>query len=181
MMECKRALEASGGDAGKAVEWLRARGIAKAERRAGREAREGLVECYLHHNGQVGALVELNCETDFVARTEEFRALARDVAMHIAAAAPLAVTAAELPAEVLERERRIFAEQVAREGKPGPLRAKIVEGKLRKFYGEAVLLDQPFVKDDTQTVGEYVKAVSAKLGENVVVRRFARFRLGEAE
>jgi len=126
-------------------------------------------------------LVEINCETDFVARTDDFKQLARDVAMHIAAAAPLAVSAEQLPAEVIERERRIFTEQVAQEGKPEAIRAKIVEGKLKKFYSEVALLDQPFVKDDKLTVGELVKAVSGKTGEKVAVRRFTRFQLGEGE
>jgi elongation factor Ts len=180
MMECKKALEESGGDQEKAVEWLRARGAARAEKRADRAAKEGLVECYLHHNGKVGVMVELNCETDFVARTEDFKQLARDLALHIAFAAPLAVAVENLPAEVVERERRIYAEQVAQEGKPEAIRARIVEGKLRKFYAEAALLEQPFVKDDKRTVGEIVKAVTAKTGEKIAVRRFVRFQLGEA-
>jgi len=179
MMDCKKALAESGGDFAKATEWLRAHGVARADKRAGREAKQGLVESYVHHSGKIGVLLELNCETDFVARTDDFKQLARDVAMHIAAAAPLAVSADQLPADVIERERRIYAEQVAQEGKPEAIRAKIVEGKLKKFYSEAVLLDQPFVKDDKRTVGEVVKEVSGKTGENVMVRRFARFQLGE--
>ena len=179
MMDCKKALAESGGDFAKAIEWLRAHGVARADKRAGREAKQGLVHSYVHHSGKIGVLLELNCETDFVARTDDFKQLARDVAMHIAAAAPLAVSADQLPAEVIERERRIYTEQVAQEGKPEAIRAKIVEGKLKKFYSEAVLLDQPFVKDDTRTVGEVVKEVSGKTGENVMVRRFARFQLGE--
>jgi elongation factor Ts len=180
MMDCKKALEATGGDMDKAAEWLRARGILKSEKRAGREAKEGRVEVYHHHNARLGVLVEVNCETDFVARTEDFRTLCRDLAMHIASAAPVAVSAEQLPAELVERERRIYEEQVAAEGKPEAVRARIVEGKLKKFYSESCLLDQPFVKDDTQTVGELVKAASGKTGENIQVRRFARFLLGEA-
>jgi elongation factor Ts len=180
MMDCKKALEETGGDTEKATEWLRSRGIAKAARRADREAKEGRVEVYHHHNGKLAVLVEVNCETDFVARTEDFVTLCRDLAMHIASAAPLAVSADQLPAEVVERERRIYEEQVAAEGKPEAVRAKIVEGKLRKFFAEACLLDQPFVKDDQQTVGDLVKSVSGKTGENVQVRRFVRFQLGEA-
>ena len=180
MMECKKALEENAGDFDKATEWLRARGIAKSEKRAERTASEGLVDAYVHHNGKVAVLVELNCETDFVARTDDFRTLARDVAMHVAFANPLAVTVEQLPAEVVERERRIFTEQVAQEGKPEAVRAKIVEGKLKKFYADAVLLEQPWVKDDKQTVGELVKAVSGKLGEKVAVKRFVRLQLGEA-
>jgi elongation factor Ts len=181
MMECKKALEETGGDQEKAVEWLRARGAAKAEKRADKQAREGAIECYIHHNNKVGVMVELNCETDFVARTEDFKQLARELALHVAFAAPLAVGVEDLPAEVVERERRIYAEQVAQEGKPEAIRDKIVEGKLKKFYAEAALLEQPFVKDDKQTVGQLVKAVSGKTGEKIVVRRFVRFQLGEGE
>jgi elongation factor Ts len=180
MMECKKALAENAGDFDKATEWLRARGIAKSEKRAERTASEGLVDAYVHHNGKVAVLVELNCETDFVARTDDFRALARDVAMHVAFANPLAVTVEQVPGEVVERERRIFAEQAAQEGKPEAVRAKIVEGKLKKFYADSVLLEQPWVKDDKQTVGDLVKAVSGKLGEKVVVKRFVRLQLGEA-
>lgn len=179
MMECKKALTENAGDFDKATEWLRARGIAKSEKRADRVASEGVIEAYIHHNGKVAVLVELNCETDFVARTDDFRGLAKDVAMHVAFANPLAVSAEDLPAEVIERERRIYTEQVAQEGKPEAVRAKIIEGKLRKFYAESVLLEQPWVKDDKQTIGDLVKAVSGKLGEKVVLRRFVRVQLGE--
>ena len=180
MMECKKALAENAGDFDKATEWLRARGIAKSEKRADRVASEGVIEAYIHHNGKVAVLVEFNCETDFVARTDDFRGLAKDVAMHVAFANPLAVSAEDLPAEVVERERRIYTEQVAQEGKPEAVRAKIVEGKLRKFYAESVLLEQPWVKDDKQTIGDLVKAMSGKLGEKVVLRRFIRLQLGEA-
>ena len=180
MMECKKALAESGGDFDKATEWLRAHGVARADKRADRAAKEGVVEAYVHHAGNIGVLLELNCETDFVARTDDFRLLAKDVAMHIAATAPQAVSVDQLDPAAIERERRIFTEQVAQEGKPEAVRAKIVEGKLKKFYSEVVLLEQPFVKDDKRTVGEVVKAVSGKVGENVVVKRFARFQLGES-
>lgn len=180
MMDCKKALEETGGDMEKAVELLRARGIAKAEKRAGRAASQGLVVNYMHHNGQVGVLLEVNSETDFVARTEEFGQLARDIALHIASADPLAVNPEDIPAEVLERERRIAEEQVAAEGKPEAIRAKIVDGKLKKFVAERTLVQQPYVKDDSKTVGDLIKEVSGKLGEAVVVRRFARFKIGEA-
>jgi elongation factor Ts len=179
MMDCKKALEEAGGDMDKAGEMLRARGIAKAEKRAGRNASQGLVVNYMHHNGQVGVLVELNSETDFVARTEDFGQLARDIALHIASADPIGVNPEDIPAELLERERRIAEEQVAAEGKPEAIRAKIVEGKIKKFVAERTLLEQPFVKDDTKTIGQLVKEVSGKLGEAVVVRRFARFKIGE--
>jgi elongation factor Ts len=180
MMDCKKALAESGGDFEKATEWLRARGVARADKRADRSANEGVIEAYVHHSGRIGVLVELNCETDFVARTEDFRLLAREVALHVAAAAPLAVSVEQLPADVVERERRIYADQVAQEGKPEAIRAKIVEGKLKKYYSEVVLLEQPYVKDDARTVGDLVKEVSGKVGEKVQVRRFVRFQLGEA-
>ena len=179
MMDCKKALEEAGGDMDKAGEMLRARGIAKAEKRAGRSASQGLVVNYMHHNGQVGVLVELNSETDFVARTEDFGQLARDIALHIASADPIGINPEDIPSEMLERERRIAEEQVAAEGKPEAIRAKIVEGKLKKFVAERTLLEQPFVKDDSKTIGQLVKEVSGKLGEAVVVRRFARFKIGE--
>jgi len=180
MMECKKALEQNAGDFDTATEWLRAHGIAKSEKRADRAAGQGVIEAYLHHNGKVAVLVELNCETDFVGRTEDFRNLAREVAMHVAFANPLAVRVEDLPVEVVERERRIYTEQVAQEGKPEAVRAKIIEGKLKKFYAESVLLEQPWVKDDKQTIGDLVRAVSGKLGEKVVLKRFVRMQLGEA-
>ena len=175
MMDCKKALEEAGGDMDKAGEMLRARGIAKAEKRAGRSASQGLVVNYMHHNGQVGVLVELNSETDFVARTEDFGQLARDIALHIASADPIGVNPEDIPSEMLERERRIAEEQVAAEGKPEAIRAKIVEGKVRKFAAERALLEQPFVKDESVTIG----ALVAKLPGAKVIR-FARFKVGEA-
>ncbi len=178
MMDCKKALQDTNGDLQKAVDLLRQKGIARAEKRADRSAKEGAIGSYIHFNGKVAVLVEVNCETDFVARTEDFQALAKDLALHIASAKPLAVTVEEMPADVVEREKAIFEAQVAESGKPEQVRAKIVEGKLKKFYQEHVLLEQAFVKDDSKTVGDLVKAVSGKLGENVVVRRFARFELG---
>ncbi len=180
MMDCKQALTEANGDMEKAVDLLRKKGIAKAEKRAGRGATEGLIGSYVHFNGKVGVLVEVNCETDFVARTADFQALVRDLALHIASADPIAVSVDDVPAEVLERERAIFRAQAAESGKPEAVWDKIVEGKLKKFYQERVLLEQPFVKDDKQTVGQLVKAVSGKVGENVVVRRFVRYQLGEA-
>lgn len=178
MMDCKKALEAAGGDIEKAAEILRSRGAAKADKRAGRSASEGLIEAYVHFNGKVAVLVEINCETDFVARTDDFRQLVKDVALHIASAKPLAVRVADLPAEVIEREKRIYEAQVAEEKKPEAVKAKIVEGRIKKFYEESVLLEQKFVKDDTRTVGDLVKQLAANTGENVQVRRFARFELG---
>jgi elongation factor Ts len=180
MMDCKKALEEAGGDLDKAVEILRKKGIAKAEKRAGRVAAQGVVVSYIHHNGQVGVLLELNSETDFVARTEAFQQLARDIALHVASADPIGVTPEDIPADVLERERRIAEEQVAAEGKPENVRAKIVEGKLKKFVAERTLTEQPYVKDDSKTVGQLIKEVSGKVGEAVHVRRFTRFKIGEA-
>jgi elongation factor Ts len=178
MMDCKKALEETGGDMEKAVDLLRQKGIARAEKRSGRGAKEGLIGSYVHFTGKVAVLVELNCETDFVAATPDFQTLAKQVALHIAFANPIAVSTDAVPAAVLAREKAIFEAQVAESGKPEAVRAKIVEGKLRKFYEERVLLEQPFVKDDSVKVGELVKAVSGKLGENVVVRRFMRLELG---
>jgi elongation factor Ts len=180
MMDCKRALEEAGGDMDKAVEILRKKGIAKAEKRAGRVASQGLVVSYIHHNQQVGVLLELNSETDFVARNEAFGQLAREIAIHIASADPLGVNPEDVPPELLERERRIAEEQVAAEGKPENIRAKIVDGKLKKFVAERTLLEQPYVRDDKITVGELIKEASGKLGETISVRRFARFQIGAA-
>ncbi len=179
MMECKKALEEAGGDMGKAMDVLRKRGMAKAEKRAGRRASEGVIGSYIHFNGKVGVLVDLNCETDFVARTDDFQNLAKDVALHIASAKPTAVSAEDLPKELVAGERKIVEAQVAESGKPEAVREKIVDGKMKKFCRERALLDQPFVKDDKTSVGELVKQASAKLGENVVVRRFVRYELGE--
>ena len=180
MMDCKKALEEAGGDMDKAAEILRKKGIAKAEKRAGRTAAQGTIVSYIHHNGQVGVLLELNSETDFVARNEAFHQLARDIALHIASADPIGVTPEDIPADVLDRERRIAEEQVAAEGKPENVRSKIVEGKLKKFVAERTLTEQPYVKDDTKTVGQLIKEVSGKVGEAVHVRRFARFKIGES-
>jgi elongation factor Ts len=180
MMDCKRALEEAGGDMDKAAEILRKKGIAKAEKRAGRVASQGLIVSYIHHNQQVGVLLELNSETDFVARNEAFAQLARDIALHVASADPIGVNPEDIPADLLERERRIAEEQVAAEGKPENIRAKIVEGKLKKFVAERTLLEQPFVRNDKITVGELIKEASGKLGEAISVRRFARFQIGAA-
>jgi elongation factor Ts len=178
MMDCKSALAETGGDIEKAIDLLRKTGAAKADKRAGRAASEGLIEAYVHFNGKVGVLVELNCETDFVARTEDFRRLAKDLALHIASAAPLAVRVEDLPTDVVAREREIYLAQLADEKKPDTVKQKIVEGRLKKFFEERVLLEQRFVKDDQRTVGDLVKELSGKTGENVQVRRFARLELG---
>ncbi len=180
MMDCKRALEEAGADLDKAAEILRKKGIAKAEKRTGKSASQGVVVSYLHHNAQVGVLLELNCETDFVARTDEFQQLARDLALHVASADPIGVNPEDVPVELVDRERRIAEEQVAQEGKPENIRAKIVEGKLKKFVAERTLTEQLYVKDDKKTVGQLIKEASGKLGEAIAVRRFARFKIGDA-
>jgi elongation factor Ts len=179
MMDCKKALEETGGDMEKAVEYLRKKGIAKAEKRAGRATSEGVITSYIHPPGKIGVLVELNCETDFVARTDDFKTLAREIAMHIASAAPLSVDKDGVPAAAVERERRIAEEQVRASGKPEHLVSKIVEGKLEAFYKQVALLSQPWIREDKKTIGDLVKEASAKLGENVQVRRFVRFQMGE--
>jgi elongation factor Ts len=177
MMECKKALAETGGDLNKAIDALRKAGIAKAEKRADRAASQGRIESYVHDN-RIGVLVEVNCETDFVARTDDFRVLCRDLAMQVAAAGADYVRREEVPAERIERERAIYKDQVKNEGKPAAIADKIVDGKLNKFYGEVCLLEQAFIKDDKIVVGDLVKQMSSKTGENIVVRRFARFRLG---
>ena len=179
MMECKKALEEMSGDVEKAVEHLRKKGIAKAEKRVGKQTSEGQIVSYIHHNGKVGVLVELNCETDFVARTEDFKELAREVALHIASAAPVSVDKDGVPQELVERERRIFEEQARASGKPEAVIAKMVEGKVESYYKEAALLYQPYVREPKKTISDLLKEVSAKVGENIQVRRFTRYQMGE--
>jgi len=182
MMECKAALQEVDGDMERAIELLRVRGAAKAAKRGDRTASEGTVQTYIHSNGKIGVLVEVDCETDFVARTDDFVGFARDIALHIAAAAPLAVDEDELPAGDREREERIAAEQAEAEGKPENVVPRIVEGRVRKWLDEVVLLRQPHVnidKYENKTIEELRAEISAKTGENVVIRRFARFAVGE--
>ena len=178
MMDCKKALQETRGDTEAAIDLLRSKGEAKAARRAGRSANEGTVASYIHHGGRIGVLVELNCETDFVANTDHFRGLARDVAMHVAATDPLAVETGDVDPAIVDRERTIFAEQVAREGKPDHIRDRIVQGKLAKFYRERVLVEQAYIKDPDRTVGELITEVSARTGEKIRVARFSRFQVG---
>lgn len=178
MMDCKKALEQAGGDVDKAIELLRKSGAAKAEKRAGRETKEGLIGHYVHHNGKVAVLVEVTCETDFVARTDDFKGLAKTLAEHIAAASPLAVDESGISPDVLERERRIAEEQAKESGKPENIVAKIAEGKVQAFLKEVTLLNQPWVREPSKTIGDLVKETSAKTGEAVSVRRFCRFQLG---
>jgi len=179
MMDSKKALQEAGGDVDRAVEILRERGLASAQKRAGRSATQGVIDAYIHHNNTVGVLVEVNCETDFVAKTDEFRRLARDVALHIASAMPQWVTRDEVPEEILETERRIYEAEARQKGKPDNALDRIVEGKLQGFFKTTVLLDQPFVKEPEKTVQQLVDEVSAKVGEKVAVRRFVRYKLGE--
>jgi elongation factor Ts len=179
MMDSKRALQEAGGDMDRAVEILRERGLASAQKRAGRSATQGLIDAYIHHNSTVGVLVEVNCETDFVANTDEFRRLARDIALHIASAMPQWVAREEVPEEILETERRIYEAEARQQGKPDNVLERIVEGKLQGFFKTSVLLDQSFVKEPDKTIRQLVDEVSAKVGEKVAVRRFVRYRLGE--
>ncbi len=183
MMECKKALTEADGNEDQAVEILRKRGIATAGKKAGRVAAEGAVGSYIHMGGKVGVLVEVNCETDFVARTEEFQSLVKDIAMHIAAAEPRYVTREEVPSDILDKEREIKRAQIANDpknaNKPEQIIEKIIEGGLNKFYEEAVLLDQPFVKDPAKTVNELLTEKVAKTGERITVRRFSRYKMGE--
>ena len=182
MMDCKGALQETGGDMDKAIELLRVKGQAKAAKRGERAASEGLVHSYVHHNGRVGALVEVDCETDFVARNDDFAEFAREVASHVAAASPLYVSEEDVPDDVRAGEMRVFAEQAGEEGKPEGVQQKIAEGRMRKWLEENVLLNQPHVnsdKHDGATIEEMRAALSAGTGENVVVRRFARFQIGD--
>jgi len=179
MMECKKALQESGGDIEKAIDWLRAKGAAKAAKRAEKSANEGVIGSYVHFDGKTAVIVELNCETDFVANTDQFKALAKDLALHVASAAPLAVSSAELDPAIVEREREVYRQQVLEEGKPANIVDKIVDGKIQKFFKESVLLAQPFVKDPDKTIEQLITEVSAKTGEKIEVARFARFKVGE--
>jgi elongation factor Ts len=179
MMDCKQALVETDGDLNKAVDALRTKGLAAAAKRAGRVTAEGVVASYIHAGGRIGVLVEVNCETDFVARTDEFQELVKDIAMHIAAAEPRFVNREEVTKDFLEHEQEIYRQQALESGKPEDVVDRIVTGKMEKFYAEAVLLEQPFVKDTDKTVGDLLSASVGKLGENLQIRRFSRFRLGE--
>ena len=180
VLECRKALQQTGGDFDKAVAILREKGLSAAAKKAGREARDGLVELYSHGGGRVGVMVEVNCETDFVARTEQFRKFAHDLALHIAASSPRYLDVADVPAEELENERSIARNRALQEGKPEKILDKIVDGRVEKFYQEACLMRQPFVKDESLTISDLLKQTIATIGENVIIRRFARWQLGEA-
>ena len=181
MMDCKKALQQSDGDIEKAVEHLRKQGMSAVEKRAGRDASDGLLESYIHQGSRLGVLVEVNCETDFVARTDDFQIFAKDIAMHIAASQPLAVDRESIPAEAVEKEKAIFLEQAKNEGKPENIAEKIVEGRLEKYYQENCLLEQVFVKNPDLTIDELITELTAKIGEKISVRRFERFVLGGEE
>jgi elongation factor Ts len=179
MMDCKKALQETGGDMEKAVDFLRQKGLAKAMKRSGREASEGMVHAYIHGGGRMGVLVEVNCETDFAAKSDDFVEFTRNIAMHIAASNPLGVEKGDIPDEVVERERAIYMAQAKETGKPEKILGQMVEGKLRKFYQESVLLEQAYVKDPDKTIQDYLNELVAKIGEKIIIRRFARYQLGE--
>jgi elongation factor Ts len=179
VLDCRKALQTHDGDFEKAAAFLRAKGLAAAAKKEGREAREGIVELYSHGGGRVGVMVEVNCETDFVARTEQFKTFAHDLALHIAASAPKYVDVTDIPADVVEEKRTDARSQALQDGKPERLVDKIVAGRLEKFYQEACLVRQPFVKNEDLTVADLIKQTIAAIGENIIVRRFARWELGE--
>ncbi len=179
MMDCKKALQEAEGDVEKAVEILRKKGIAKAEKKASREAKDGLVEAYIHPGGKLGVLVEVNCETDFVANTPDFKEFVHNLAMHIAASNPIAVDREGVPQEVVEKEMRIYKEQAIESGKPEHIVEKIATGKMEKFFSENVLLEQAYIRDPEKTIKDYMTEMIAKLGENITIRRFVRFQIGE--
>ena len=179
MMDCKKALTEASGDIEKAIDILRKTGMAKARKKSGRSAKEGIILPYIHPGAKLGVLLEINCETDFVANTDDFKNLSKDIAMHIAASAPMSVSREEIPQETLEREKEIYADQARRSGKPENIIEKMTEGRLNKFYQENVLLEQTFVKDPDKTVADLIIETVAKLGENILISRFSRFQLGE--
>jgi elongation factor Ts len=178
MMDCKEALAAANGDFEKAIDYLRKKGMSAATKRSSKAAKDGTIASYIHMGGRIGVLVEVNCETDFVAKTEDFQVMARDIAMHVAASNPVYVRSDEIPPETLEREKAIYREQLKVEKKPEKIWDKIIEGKLKKYYEDVCLVDQNFIKNTDITVGTLVSNMIAKTGENIVVRRFARFQLG---
>lgn len=180
-LDCKKALEQHNGDIDAAARYLREKGLAKADKKASRVANEGVIQSYQHFNGRIAVLVEVNCETDFVAKTEQFQAFARDIALHIANMAPRCVTREEVPADLLVQERAIQRERVLQEGKPENVVDKIVDGRMDKFFEEIVLMEQSFIKDDSKTIEDLRKETVAAIGENVVIRRFVRYELGETD
>lgn len=179
VMDCKKALVECAGNVNEAIEFLRKKGLAKAAKRAGRETAEGLITAYIHPGAKIGVLVDVNCETDFVARTEDFQNLAKDIAMHIAAMNPIAISREDVPEEVIEKEKEILRAEASTSGKPEKVVDKIVEGRLEKFFAEQCLLEQAYIKNPDITVKDYLYAIIAKVGENISVRRFTRYQLGE--
>ena len=179
MMDCKRALEEAVGDLEKAMEVLRKTGIAKAQKKAGRSASDGLIFPYIHPGSKLGVLLEINCETDFVAKTEDFQSLAKDIAMHIAASAPISINIDDISDSIIKKEKEIYSEQAKNSGKPENIIEKMIEGRIVKFYKENVLMEQQFVKDPDKTVKDLITENVAKLGENIIIKRFSRFQLGE--
>ncbi|MDD2370668.1 MAG: translation elongation factor Ts [Firmicutes bacterium] len=179
MMDCKKALTETDGDTEKAIEYLREKGLSAAAKKAGRIATEGLIQTYIHGGGRIGVILELNCETDFVAKTDDFKDLAKDIAMHIAAAKPEFLKADEVPQEVLEKEKNILKAQALNEGKPEKIVEKMVEGRIAKYFKDVCLLEQPFVKDPDKTISQLITEKVAKIGENISIRRFVRYELGE--
>jgi len=179
MMDCKEALIAAEGDFEKAIDFLRKKGLSAATKRSSKAAKDGTVASYIHMGGRIGVMVEINCETDFVAKTEDFQAMAKDIAMHIAASNPLFVRPDEIPQDILEREKEIYRSQLREEKKPEKIWDKIIEGKLKKYYEDICLIEQKFIKNTDITVGTLLNNIIAKTGENVVIRRFSRFQLGE--
>lgn len=179
MMDCKKALEENSGDFEKAIDWLRKKGLSSAAKKSGRVAAEGCVESYIHGEGRIGVLLEVNCETDFVARTEGFREFVKNIALHVAATAPLSVSSEEIPQHLIERERTVLTDKAREQGKKEDMIPKIVDGQIKKWVAENCLLEQAFVKNPDLKVGDYLKETIAKTGENIVVRRFIRFELGE--
>jgi elongation factor Ts len=178
IMDCKQALAENDGDMEKAVDFLRKKGLATAAKRAGRATSEGTIQSYIHMGGKIGVMVEVNCETDFVAKTDDFIEFSKNLAMHIAATNPVGITAEDVPDDVIERERSIYREQALEMGKPEKMIDKIVDGKLKKFFKESCLMDQPFVRDPEKTITDYMNEVIAKTGEKVTIKRFARFQVG---
>lgn len=181
MMDCKKALQECSGDMDKAVQWLRQKGLAVAAKRAGRATSEGVIQSYIHAGNKLGVLVEVNCETDFVAKTDQFVQFARDLAMHIAASNPVCIRREEVPEELLNKEKELFEKQAREQGKPDHIIEKIVTGRLEKFYKEICLLEQPFVKDPDKTIQDLLNELVASIGENISIRRFARFQVGVEE
>jgi elongation factor Ts len=179
IMDCKEALKVAGGNFDKAIEYLREKGMSAATKKSSRATKEGAVTSYIHMEGKVGVMVELNCETDFVAKTQDFRGLSKDIAMHIAAMNPLYVRAEDVPAEVIEQEKGIYRKQALAEGKPEKIFERIIEGKLKKYYEDVCLMNQRFIKDQDMTIEKLIKNAIAKTGENIVIRRFVRYQLGE--